>query len=67
MRIFEYAVTPEWEHKLAALAQTAEPERWKFLTVPSSSGFPVLDSFVKFTFERAFDQQKIEEEELVAC
>lgn len=67
MRIFEYAVTPEWEHKLAALAQMAEPERWKFLRVPSSSGFPVLDSYVKFTFERAFDQQKIEEEELVAC
>jgi hypothetical protein len=45
----------------------AEPERWTYLYAPSHSPLPVLDSYIKYTFIRGFDQQKIVEADQVAC
>lgn len=66
-RIFDYAKVADWDDRLKALAEMAEPERWTYLLVPSQLAFPVLDSYVKYTFVRAFDQQKIVEADRLAC
>ena len=61
MRIFEFALVTEWESRLQVLAQTAEPERWNYLHVPSYRRLQILDNYVRHTFSRAFDQQKLVE------
>lgn len=60
-RIFEFALVTEWEKRLQVLAQTAEPERWSYLHVPSFRKLQVLDNYVRHTFTRAYDQQKLVE------
>jgi hypothetical protein len=67
MRIFEFAKVADWDDRLKTLAETAEPERWTFLHAPSPSPLPVLDSYIKYTFVRGFDQQKIVEADQLAC
>ena len=44
---------------MAELANLAEPERWTNLHVPSQQTHPILDKYIKYTFIRAYDQQKI--------
>jgi hypothetical protein len=66
-RIFDFAKVADWENRLAALADMAEPERWAYRYAPSASRLPVLESYIKFTFIRAFDQQRIVEAERLAC
>ncbi|HTB11054.1 MAG TPA: DUF3825 domain-containing protein [Bryobacteraceae bacterium] len=66
-RIFAFAKVADWDDRLAALADMAEPERWKYVYAPSKSPLPVLDNYVKYTFARAFDQQKLVEADRVAC
>jgi hypothetical protein len=65
--IFAFAKVTDWDDRLEALAGMAEPERWKYLHAPSKSPLPILDNYVKYTFVRAFDQQKIVEADRVAC
>jgi hypothetical protein len=67
MRIFDFAKIADWDDRLNALADLAEPERWKYLYTPSQSALPVLDSYIKYTFIRVFDQQKIVEADKLAC
>lgn len=69
MRIFDYALVADWEDRLDTLADMAEPERWTYMSVPAPHGIrlPVLDSYMKFTFLRLFDQGKIAEVDDVAC
>jgi hypothetical protein len=67
VRIFDYAKVADWDDRLQALAELAEPERWKYLYAPSQSPLPVLDGYIKYTFVRIFDQQKIVEAEQLAC
>ena len=66
-RIFDYAKVASWHERLRALADMAEPERWTYLHVPTNSPLPVLDSYVKYTFMRALDQQKIVEADGLSC
>jgi hypothetical protein len=67
MRIFDFAKVADWDDRLETLVESAEPERWQYLHAPSHSPRPVLDSYVKYTFLRAFDQQKIVEADRLAC
>jgi len=67
MRIFDFAKVADWDDRLKTLAELAEPERWTFRHVPAASPLPVLDSYIKYTFVRSFDQQKIVEAEQLAC
>ncbi|PZU17556.1 MAG: hypothetical protein DI589_26010 [Shinella sp.] len=67
LRIFEFAKVADWEGRLADLANMAEPERWHDLHLPNRSRFAVLERFIKYTFERAFDQQKIVEADQLMC
>lgn len=67
MRIFDYAVVTEWDGRLEQLASMAEPERWTFKSVPDDSPLPVLDSYVRYTFLRLYEQGKVAEAEGLAC
>jgi len=66
-RIFDFAKVADWDDRLETLAQLAEPERWKYLHVQSEAALPILDSYIKYTFVRVFDQQKIVEADRLAC
>ena len=66
-RIFDFATVTAWDGRLQALAAIAEPERWSYHSVPSRVALPILDNYVRYTFMRAFDQQKIVEADRVAC
>ncbi|MGH2345518.1 MAG: DUF3825 domain-containing protein [Chloroflexota bacterium] len=66
-RIFDFAKVADWDDRLTNLAEIAEPERWTYLSVPSNSPLPVLDNYVRYTFIRAFDQQKIVVADQLAC
>lgn len=67
MRIFDFALVANWEERLAELAAMAEPERWTYLTVPTKLKLPMLDSYVRHTFLRLSDQNRIEESAALAC
>ncbi len=67
MSIFDFAVVIEWENRLANLAQMAEPERWHYLYAPSNVNLKILDNYVRYTFLRALDQQKMVEGDGVLC
>ena len=67
MRIFEYAKIADWEARLTTLSGIAEPENWNYVAIPSKSQVPILDSYIRYTFDRAYDQQKVVEAENCAC
>lgn len=56
MRIFEYAKVADWDSRLESLAGMAEPERWAYRSVPSSKSHPILDSYIRHTFIRVYEQ-----------
>src|SRR5438477_4720655 len=65
--IFNFAKVADWHDRLAALAEMAEPERWSYLQAPSKSPRPILESYIRYTFHRVHDQQKIVEADRLAC
>lgn len=67
MRIFDYAVVASWEDRLDTLAGMAEPERWIYKAVPSRKRLPILESYVRYTFERVLAQGKVIETDEYAC
>lgn len=67
MRIFEYAKVADWDSRLQTLATMAEPEPWNYRSVPSLSPAPVLDAYIRYTFLRVHDQQRITEAAELAC
>ena len=67
MRIFDFAFVADWDSRLQKLADMAEPERWTYLHIPFSSPLPVLDSYVRYTFIRVFEQGDVAESEQLAC
>lgn len=67
MRLSDFAKVADWINRLSSLAEMAERERWHFISVPSSNEFPVLDSYIKYTFQRVYDQQKIAIGDSLAC
>ncbi len=69
MNIKTFAHVSDWEDRLEQLAGLAEPERWQYVTLPSESAYPVLDSYIRYTFLRLHQQGKvaISEAEDLAC
>lgn len=67
MRIFDFAKVADWDARLEALAEMAEPERWENLHLPSESKLPILSRYVTYTFLRAHDQQKIVLGDNISC
>jgi hypothetical protein len=66
-RIFDYAKVANWDERLASLKDMAEPERWTYISVPDRSPLPVLDSYLRYTFIRAFTQGRIAETDRYSC
>lgn len=66
-RIFDFAKVADWEDRLEDLASHAEPERWTYVSVPGDHPLPVLDSYVRHTFVRVFEQQQVAEAHDLAC
>jgi hypothetical protein len=67
LRIFDFALVTEWEGRFHDLAAIAEPERWLYVRVPSESPLPVLDSYIRHTFARLSEQDKIQMTPTIAC
>ena len=67
LRIFEYAKIADWESRLQTLVTMAEQERWTYRSVPNTSAAPVLDAYVRYTFMRVHEQQRIAEVAELAC
>ncbi len=67
MRIFDFALVTEWDGRLQELADLAEPERWQYVRVPSATPLPVLDSYIRHTFARLSEQDKIQTTPTIAC
>jgi hypothetical protein len=67
MRIFDYAKVADWDSRLAHLAEMAEPERWTFVSVPSESPLPILDSYIRYTFLRLHQQGRLSEADRTSC
>ncbi len=67
MRIFDYAKVADWESRLADLAAMAESERWTYMSVPDKSSLPVLDSYIRYTFLRLHEQNRIAESDRTSC
>lgn len=61
MRIFDYAKVAEWESRLQKLADMAEKERWTYRSVPSSMSDPILDGYLRYTFIRVHEQERVAE------
>lgn len=67
MRIFHFAKVADWDGRLGVLAEMVEKERWTYLSVPDESPLPVLDSYIRYTFLRVFEQGKVAETDRLAC
>ncbi|NTW28223.1 MAG: DUF3825 domain-containing protein [Coriobacteriia bacterium] len=63
----DYAFVSAWENRLQSLARLAEPERWTYRSVPDVSPLPVLEAYIRHTFERVCEQHKICESEEFSC
>ena len=67
MQIFHFAKVANWEERLGDLSRMAEPERWTNQHLSDRSHFPVLSLYIRYTFKRVYDQQKIIIADRVAC
>lgn len=67
MRIFDFALVSDWDGRIAELAAMAEPERWHYITAPANVEHPVLDSYIRHTFARVYEQKKVEISDEMAC
>jgi hypothetical protein len=67
MRIFDFALVTEWEARLHDLSVLAEPERWTYVRVPAPVQLPILDSYIRHTFARLSEQDRIQTTSTAAC
>jgi len=54
----KFAVLPKWEEKLSHLAKLA-PEPWEYKLTPSKRPFPILHSYIHYTFRRLQAEGKV--------
>lgn len=57
----------QWDNRLQDLAAAAEQERWCHRKLPSKRELPVLHDYIRFTFQRSFEQGKVAQTSDVAC
>lgn len=67
MRLFDFAMCSQWDNRLQQLADLAETERWRYRKLPSQRDLPVLHDYVRFTFQRCFEQNRVTKADDVAC
>jgi hypothetical protein len=58
--LFEFAwMPPSFDAKLDELALKAQPERWDELDYPGTLRFPILGNYIKYTFRRIVEEDKL--------
>lgn len=57
--LFDFAFLRDWNEELAKLAEEAEQEDWGYHHVASTSSFPVLSNYLKYTYKRVAEEGKI--------
>lgn len=65
--IFDFAFVADWQARLETLAALAEPERWTYRHTPSEKPLPILDTYVRHTFMRLTDQDRVVTSDRLAC
>lgn len=56
----EFAFMPKWDSDIATLANDfAELEDWEYKNTPTTSQFPVLENYIKYTYKRIADEKKV--------
>lgn len=55
----EFAFMPQFDQRIAELSQLAEPEDWNYKNSQSARSNPVLSNYIKYTYKRLSEEQKI--------
>lgn len=58
--LFDFAFIPGFDQKMNDLAAMAEPENWEYQNSPSNHNKPILSNYIKYTYKRLADEEKIE-------
>jgi hypothetical protein len=57
--LFDFAFMPASDDQLRTLAGLAEEEDWSYQHAPSEHPFPILFNFVRYTYRRVAEENKI--------
>lgn len=57
--LFDFAYIPEVDERLAALSALSDTEEWSYKHTPSDHPYPILFNFVRFTYRRLADENKL--------
>jgi len=58
-KLFDFAWVPEFNNRLAELAELAEDEDWEYHHTESDHARPILFNYVKYTYRRLAEELKI--------
>lgn len=57
--LYQFAIIPRMDERLADLATLAEPEDWNYRHVTDSHQHPILYNYLHYTFERLQEEGKV--------
>lgn len=57
--LFDFAFFPAWDDHVDYLARLAQPEDWSYRHVHNHRPYPILSSYLHYTFARIQEQDKI--------
>jgi hypothetical protein len=55
----EFAFMPKYEKDIEDLEQLAETEDWGYTHTKSTSQFPILENYIKYTYKRIAEEKKV--------
>lgn len=58
--LFDFAYIHNMDQRLDSLASLAEDEQWDYQSTPSSNHKPILFNYLRYTYQRLAEQNKIE-------
>src|ERR1017187_9286079 len=64
---FDFAFVPHVDQRLDALAAMAEPEFWDYQSTQSPKNKPILNNYLRYTYSRLAEEEKIELSEDGQC
>lgn len=57
--LFEFAFFHKWDDRLSELAKIVEAEDWQYHTTPSVHPFPILNNYLRYSYNRLAEEKKI--------
>lgn len=66
---YDFALMPQFEQNIQVLAGMAEPEDWDYKHTASHTSFPILQTYIKYTYKRIAEEKKVSvtKDEKYAC